>query len=87
MSQSDYLSKKKIVLQLQKQTEFSPILNSSIYTLSKAHSVSSDISNSLITYSELNIIEMLIIIAKSLLYVHPQTTDRIGFDELYQSLT
>jgi hypothetical protein len=53
MSQSDYLNKKKISLQLQKQNEFSPVLNSSLYTLSKAHSIASDISNSLITRNQL----------------------------------
>ena len=53
MSQSDYLNKKKITLQLQKQNEFSPVLNSSLYTLSKAHSIASDISNSLITRNQL----------------------------------
>lgn len=54
MSQSDYLNKKKITLQLQKQNEFSPVLNSSLYTLSKAHSIASDISNSLITRNQLS---------------------------------
>lgn len=53
MSQSDYLSKKKIVLQLQKQTEFPHVLNSSLYTLSRAHSISSNITNSLITRNQL----------------------------------
>lgn len=55
MSQSDYLSKKKITLQLQKQTELLPILNSSFYTLSKSHSVAIDISNSLITRNQLTV--------------------------------
>jgi hypothetical protein len=40
MSQSDYINKKKITLQLQKQTELSPILDSSFYTISKGHSIS-----------------------------------------------
>ena len=53
MSQSDYLSKKKIILQLQKQTELLPILNSSFYTLSKSHSIARDVSNSLITPNQL----------------------------------
>ena len=55
MSQSDYLSKKKIILQLQKQNEFPPILSSSLYTLSKTHSISIDISNTLITRNQLTI--------------------------------
>ena len=55
MSQSDYLNKKKIILQLQKQDEFQPILSSSLYTLSKSHSVSNDISNTLITRNQLTI--------------------------------
>lgn len=55
MSQSDYLSKKKIVLQLQNQNEFPPILSSSLYTLSKSHSISIDISNTLITRNQLTI--------------------------------
>lgn len=55
MSQSDYLSKKKIILQLQKQTELLPILNSSFYTLSKSHSIALDISNSLITRNQLTL--------------------------------
>lgn len=55
MSQSDYLSNKKIVLQLQKQNEFPPILSSSLYTLSKSHSISIDISNTLITRNQLTI--------------------------------
>ena len=55
MSQSDYLNKKKIILQLQKQHEFPPILTSSLYTLSKSHSISIDISNTLITRNQLTI--------------------------------
>ena len=55
MSQSDYLSKKKIVLQLQKQNEFTPIMSSSMYTLSKSHSISDDINNTLITRNQLTI--------------------------------
>ena len=54
MSQSDYLNKKKITLQLQKQNEFTPVLNSSLYTLCKAHSISRDISNTLITQNQLS---------------------------------
>jgi hypothetical protein len=54
MSQSDYINKKKITLQLQKQTELSPILDSSFYTISKGHSISKDVSNSLITPSQLS---------------------------------
>ncbi len=55
MSQSDYINKKKIVLQLQNQNEFPPILSSSLYTLSKSHSISIDISNTLITRNQLTI--------------------------------
>lgn len=55
MSQSDYLNKKKIILLLQKQDEFTPMLNSSLYTFSKAHSISSDISNTLTTRNQLMI--------------------------------
>jgi hypothetical protein len=53
MSQSDYIKNKKIVLQLQKQSEIKPILDSSFYTLSKAHSIELDISNTILTYSQL----------------------------------
>ena len=55
MSQSDYINKKRIVLQLQNQNEFPPILSSSLYTLSKSHSISIDISNTLITRNQLTI--------------------------------
>ena len=55
MSQGDYLNKKKIVLQLQKQNEFPPIISSSLYTLSKSHSISNDINNTLITRNQLTI--------------------------------
>jgi hypothetical protein len=55
MSQSDYLNKKKIISLLEKQVEFPPIMSSSLYTLSKSHSVSNDISNTLITRNQLTI--------------------------------
>lgn len=55
MSQSDYINKKRIVLQLQNQNEFPPILSSSLYTLSKSHSISIDISNTLITRNQITI--------------------------------
>lgn len=41
------------MLQLQKQKELRPILDSSFYTQSKAHSIEVDISNTIITYSQL----------------------------------
>lgn len=53
MSQSDYIKNKKIIFQLQRQKELKPILDSSFYTLSKAHSIERDISNTIITYSQL----------------------------------
>jgi hypothetical protein len=55
MSQSDYLNKKKIMLQLRKQNEFPPILSSSLYTLSKSHSISNDTSNTLLTRNQITI--------------------------------
>ena len=48
MSQSDYMMKKKIMLQIQKQKELKPILDSSFYSLSKAYSIERDISNTII---------------------------------------
>ena len=53
MSQGDYIQNKKIILQLQRQKEFKPFLDSSFYTLSKAHSIERDISNTIITFSQL----------------------------------
>lgn len=53
MSQSDYLNKKKVVIQVQNQNESSPVLDSSIYTKNKSYSISINITNSLITPSQL----------------------------------
>lgn len=53
MSQSDYLSKKKVIIQIQNQKESPSILDSSLYTKNKSYSISMDISNSLITPSQL----------------------------------
>jgi hypothetical protein len=53
MSQSDYLSRKKIIIQVQNQNESSPVLDSSIYTKNKSYSISINITNSLITPSQL----------------------------------
>ena len=53
MSQSDYIKRKKIVFELQRQKELKPILDSSFYTSSKAYSIERDISNTIITYSQL----------------------------------
>ena len=53
MSQSDYIKNKKIVLQLQNQNEFKPVLDSSFYTLNRGHSIASDISNTVLNYSQL----------------------------------
>jgi hypothetical protein len=53
MSQSDYLNKKKNVIQVQNQNESSPVLDSSIYTKNKSYSISINITNSLITPSQL----------------------------------
>ena len=55
MSQGDYINNKKIRFQLQKQNELKPILDSSFYTLSKAHSIERDISNTIMTYSQLTL--------------------------------
>ena len=53
MSQSDYISKKKVIIQIQNQKESPSILDSSLYTNNKSYAVSIDISNSLITPSQL----------------------------------
>lgn len=53
LSQSDYINRKRIVSQIQNQNEFPPVLDSSLYTVSKSNSISSSITNSLITPSQL----------------------------------
>ena len=53
MSQGDYLTKKKTIILVQNQNESPPVLDSSIYTKSKSHSISINITNSLITPRQL----------------------------------
>ena len=56
MSQGDYIQNKKIILQLQRQIELKPILDSSFYTLSKAHSIERDVSNTIVSHNQLTLL-------------------------------
>lgn len=53
MSQSDYLSYKKIKLELQKQNKMPPVLNSGNYTLFKQFNLENTIVNTSQRYNEL----------------------------------